>query len=322
MGQSAEQLRREIEDTRGDLGETLDAIGDRLSPGRMMERRKNRMRSGLQTVRERVMGTVSDTGSAGAVADTAGGVADAAGGAVSTLKETPDTVRQQTQGNPLAAGAIAIGVGVLLASVFPATEKERRAADQLMDKAEPLKDELRRPVERWPSTSRSRPARRSSRSKTRRRRAHRRLPTPPRRRSAQLRRPPARAHNSYATRRRARSNDGGQQRRTGRRGNHESIRAAHTRRARCACRPDRSRAFAGRQTGWRASERVVVGMVTDPEPYPEELGGLDEATETLDTDERLDRSRQRPGVDEPGTGRTERGGSQPGGSDKQGAEPT
>ena len=145
MGQSAEQLRREIEYTRGDLGETLDAIGDRLSPGRMMERRKNRMRSGLQTVRERVMGTVSDTGSsvAGAVADTAGGVADAAGGAVSTLKETPDTVRQQTQGNPLAAGAIAMGVGVLLATVFPATEKERRAADQLMDKAEPLTAELK-----------------------------------------------------------------------------------------------------------------------------------------------------------------------------------
>ena len=144
MGQSAEQLRREIEYTRGDLGETLDAIGDRLSPGRMMERRKNRMRSGLQSVRERVMGTVSDTGSvAGAVADTAGGVADAAGGAVSTLKETPDTVRQQTQGNPLAAGAIAMGVGVLLATVFPATEKERRAADQLIDKAEPLTAELK-----------------------------------------------------------------------------------------------------------------------------------------------------------------------------------
>jgi len=141
MGQSAEQLRREIEYTRGDLGETLDAIGDRLSPARMMERRKNRMRSGLQTVRDRVMGTVSDTGSA--VADTVGGVADVAGGAVSTLKETPDTVRQQTQGNPLAAGAIAMGVGVLVATVFPATEKERRAADQLIDKAEPLTEELK-----------------------------------------------------------------------------------------------------------------------------------------------------------------------------------
>jgi hypothetical protein len=145
MGQSAEQLRREIDDTRGDLGETLDAIGDRLSPGRMIERRKNRVMGGLQTVRERVMGTASEAGSAvsSAVTDATGGVADAAGSAVSTLTESPDTVRKQTQGNPLAAGAIAVGVGVLLASVFPATEKERRAADQLMDKAEPLKEELK-----------------------------------------------------------------------------------------------------------------------------------------------------------------------------------
>jgi len=141
MGQSADQLRRQIEDTRGELGGTLDAIGDRFSPGRIVERRKNRVINGLQSVRERVMGTASDTGSA--VADAAGGVADTAGDAVDTLRETPDTVRRQTQGNPLAAGAIAIGVGVLLASIFPATDKEQRAAQQLMDKAEPLKDELK-----------------------------------------------------------------------------------------------------------------------------------------------------------------------------------
>jgi ElaB/YqjD/DUF883 family membrane-anchored ribosome-binding protein len=145
MGQSADQLRREIEGTRGELGGTLDAIGDRLSPGRMVERRKNRVMSGLHDVRDRVMGTASDTGSAvgHAVSDVAGGVADAAGGAVDTLKDTPDTMRRQTHGNPLAAGAIAVGVGVLLASMFPATDKERRAAGQLMDKAEPLKDELK-----------------------------------------------------------------------------------------------------------------------------------------------------------------------------------
>jgi hypothetical protein len=138
MGQDADQLKREIEDTRGELGGTLDAIGDRLSPGRMVERRKNRMVNGLHNVRDRVMGTASDTGSAVGHA-----VADAAGGAVDSLKDTPDTVRRQTQGNPLAAGAVAIGVGVLLASIFPASDQERRAAEQLMDKAEPLKDELK-----------------------------------------------------------------------------------------------------------------------------------------------------------------------------------
>lgn len=134
MGQSADELRREIKGTRGDLGETLDAIGDRLSPGRMVERRKNRVVYGLQSVRERVMGTASDTGQA---------IGDTAGGAVDTIKGTPDTVRQQAQGNPLAAGAVAFGFGVLLASIFPASEKEKQAAEQLMDKAQPLKDELK-----------------------------------------------------------------------------------------------------------------------------------------------------------------------------------
>ena len=33
MGQSAEELRQEIAGTRADLGDTLDAIGDRVSPG-------------------------------------------------------------------------------------------------------------------------------------------------------------------------------------------------------------------------------------------------------------------------------------------------
>ena len=59
MGQSATELKQEIAQTRQNLGETLDAIGDRVSPGRMVERRKNRMTRGFQNVRERVMGTAS-----------------------------------------------------------------------------------------------------------------------------------------------------------------------------------------------------------------------------------------------------------------------
>jgi len=134
MGQSAEELRREIEDTRDDLGQTLDAIGDRVSPGRIVERRKNRVMNGLSSVRDRVMGTASDTGHA---------VGDTATGAVDTLKGTPDAVVKQTQGSPLVAGALAFGVGVLVASVFPPTEKEQEVADQLKEKAQPLADDLK-----------------------------------------------------------------------------------------------------------------------------------------------------------------------------------
>jgi ElaB/YqjD/DUF883 family membrane-anchored ribosome-binding protein len=95
MGESADELRRDIEATRGGLTDTLDAIGDRVSPG-----------------------------------------------AVDTVKETPQLVRQQTQGSPLAAGAIAFGVGFLVAAILPASAPEQRAAEGLLDSVEPLKDEL------------------------------------------------------------------------------------------------------------------------------------------------------------------------------------
>ena len=134
MGQSAEELRREIEDTRDDLGQTLDAIGDRVSPGRIVERRKNRMMNGLTSVRDRVMGTASDAGRS---------IGDTASGTVDTLKGTPDAVVQQTQGSPLVAGALAFGFGVLVASVFPPSAKEQEVADELKEKAQPLADDLR-----------------------------------------------------------------------------------------------------------------------------------------------------------------------------------
>jgi ElaB/YqjD/DUF883 family membrane-anchored ribosome-binding protein len=144
MGQSTTELTNDIQQTRSDLGETLDAIGDRVSPGRMVQRRKNRMANGVRAVRERVMGTVEDFGFAVSETGHAAGsrAGDMAGGAVDTVRSMPDTVRQQSQGSPLIAGGIAFGIGFVLAAAFPATQKERQAATQLMDKAEPLKQEL------------------------------------------------------------------------------------------------------------------------------------------------------------------------------------
>jgi len=134
VGQSPEELRRDIEYTRAHMGDTLDAIGDRVSPGRIVERRKNRVVNGLSGVRDRVMGTASAAGHT---------LGDTAGGTVDTIKGAPEAVVQQTQGNPLVAGAVAFGVGVLMASVFPATAKEQEVAEQLKDKAQPLADDLK-----------------------------------------------------------------------------------------------------------------------------------------------------------------------------------
>jgi hypothetical protein len=46
----------------------------------------------------------------------------------------PAAVRQQAQGNPLAVGLIAFGVGWLVSSVLPASEAEKQAAVQVKDK--------------------------------------------------------------------------------------------------------------------------------------------------------------------------------------------
>ena len=141
MGQSTEELRRDIAQTRGELGETLDAIGDRVSPGRMIERRKNRATNMVRGVHDRVMGSASDTGQA--LADAGHAIGRTASGTVNALKSSPEVVRHQAQGNPLMAGAIAFGVGLLTASVFKPSEIEKQAAGQLLEKAEPLTHELK-----------------------------------------------------------------------------------------------------------------------------------------------------------------------------------
>lgn len=133
MGQSAEELRHEIAGTRAELGDTLDAIGDRVSPGRVIERRKNRMANSARSAKDWIFGTASDASSV---------VGDKAGSAVDTVRSAPDAARGQAQGNPLLAGAVAFGVGFAVASIFPASQVEEQAAAKALDKAEPLKQEL------------------------------------------------------------------------------------------------------------------------------------------------------------------------------------
>jgi gas vesicle protein len=135
MGQDAQELRDDIRRRREDLEGTLDAIGDRVSPGRMIERRRNRMADGVRSARDRVMGSVSDSTHR---------ASDVASGAADTVKEavSPDAVRAQTAGHPLSAGMVSFGVGFLLAAAFPKTEVEAKAADALKERAEPATRQL------------------------------------------------------------------------------------------------------------------------------------------------------------------------------------
>src|SRR5512146_595947 len=65
-----------------------------------------------------------------AARDTASGMASSA---VDTVRSAPDTVRRRATGNPLAAGLIAFGAGMLLSSLLPASEPEQQIATQVKD---------------------------------------------------------------------------------------------------------------------------------------------------------------------------------------------
>ena len=61
-------------------------------------------------------------------------------------KHAPQAVRQQTQGNPLAAGVIAFGAGWLISSLLPASEKEKQATMEAKDKVSEHSDALTAPL--------------------------------------------------------------------------------------------------------------------------------------------------------------------------------
>jgi hypothetical protein len=143
VAEVSQELRQDIERIRDDLDETLDALGDRVSPRQIARRRKDAARARVTRVRTAVMGSAQDTGSAAAgkarhAKDT---VQESASGAADKVREAPEMIQQQAQGNPLAAGLVVFGAGMLLATLFPPTEAEQRAASAVQERAEPLKDQ-------------------------------------------------------------------------------------------------------------------------------------------------------------------------------------
>jgi len=92
--------------------------------------------SAAGSAKESVTGAVSNATST--VSDAASSVGGAAQGAVGTVKE-------QAEGNPLAAGLVAFGVGWLVSSLMPASEAEQRAARRAVEQAKnaPVVDQVK-----------------------------------------------------------------------------------------------------------------------------------------------------------------------------------
>ena len=145
MGKSASEVRTDIEDTRREMSDTIDAIADRTSPRRIVDRRRRAFANGWRSARERVMGRAESTasGAGDRARQLSESARDTAGSVVDTARQVPDTVLSETQGNPVAVGLVAFGAGLLAASLIPPSEPEQRLAGTLRDQVQPLQNELK-----------------------------------------------------------------------------------------------------------------------------------------------------------------------------------
>jgi len=128
-----EQIRREIERTRSELSDNVNALGDKVNPGSIAKRQVSRVRGAATSVKDAVLGSASDA------ADTGQQVATTMGDAVS---DAPSAVARKAQGSPIAAGLIAFGAGLLVSSLLPASKVEQQAAEKVKDTAQPMVNDL------------------------------------------------------------------------------------------------------------------------------------------------------------------------------------
>jgi F0F1-type ATP synthase membrane subunit b/b' len=131
MVNDPEQIRREIEHTRSELSDNVNALGDKVNPGSIAKRQVSRVRGAATSVKDAVMGSAADA------ADTGHQVASTVNDAVS---HAPNAVARKAQGSPIAAGLIAFGAGLLISSLIPSSQKEQDAVSTLQDNLEPLKE--------------------------------------------------------------------------------------------------------------------------------------------------------------------------------------
>jgi hypothetical protein len=139
MTSDPDQIRGNIEQTQQTLSADVDALTEKVSPPRIMERRVERTRSAMTSMKDKIMGSTAERTSnmSGTVSSTAASAKDtlasSASSAADVASSAPDVARRRTRGNPLAAGLVAFGAGWLISSLLPATEPEQQMASQVKD---------------------------------------------------------------------------------------------------------------------------------------------------------------------------------------------
>ncbi|WP_433354990.1 DUF3618 domain-containing protein [Micromonospora saelicesensis] len=141
MSSDPDQIRREIETTRNELSSDVDALTDKVNPRRIAGDRVGQARGAFTRAKEKMMGSSSHMGQeatqrmshmAGSVRDETRSLGHQSREAMGSVRDEARSLgqqsREQAQGNPMAAGLVAFGVGLLAASLIPPSGRERQLA--------------------------------------------------------------------------------------------------------------------------------------------------------------------------------------------------
>ena len=149
-----DEIRADIERTRAALSDDVDDLAESVKPKNVAGRQVDKVKEAASNIKERVMGSDDDdvsTGAVGTVSDKTSSAKDAvadrayaakdavadraytakdtvsekASGAREVVRQAPRRMKRRAQGNPLAAGLVAFGLGMLVSSLIPSSEKER-----------------------------------------------------------------------------------------------------------------------------------------------------------------------------------------------------
>ena len=131
-----DEIRADIERTRAELSDNVDALAETANPKNIARRQASRVKEAAVGVKEHIMGSPDDPYDSGRVGDAKYAVQEKAADAKYALQDkaadakyalqdkasavgdavsnAPAQVKQKARGNPLAAGLIAFGAGLLI----------------------------------------------------------------------------------------------------------------------------------------------------------------------------------------------------------------
>ncbi|HEX6888409.1 MAG TPA: DUF3618 domain-containing protein [Candidatus Nanopelagicales bacterium] len=132
---SPEELEQDIERTRAELRENVDALQEKLSPTAAAKRGANRVQEAVAQVKDTVLGTAEESvaKTQEGVSRAQGTVTDGVSRSAESVRETGRKVQRTTRGNPLAVGLGAFALGWLVSSLLPVSRREREAVESLQE---------------------------------------------------------------------------------------------------------------------------------------------------------------------------------------------